>query len=130
MNEKQAILDHNTLKERIETMPEDSVLFRSDFPVYQSEFVGGTLAALVNEGIWVKLAQGIYTKPGESRLGMVSPSIEKVVQATSDNNFEQTLPTTQAMFANKVFRSGYNLRFLGVKDPILETGLEVRCRKS
>lgn len=44
----------------------------------------------------------------------------------SDNNFEQTLPATQAMFANEVFRSGYNLGFLGVKDPILETELEVR----
>ena len=30
------------------------------------------------------------------------------------------------MFANEVFRSGYNLGFLGVKDPILETELEAR----
>lgn len=44
----------------------------------------------------------------------------------SDNNFEQTLPVTQAMFANEVFRSGYNLGFLGVKDPILETELEAQ----
>lgn len=43
-----------------------------------------------------------------------------------DNNFEQTLPATQAMFANEVFKSGYNLGFLGVKDPILETELETR----
>ena len=27
----------------------------------------------------------------------------------SDNNFEQTLLAAQAMFANEVFRSGYNL---------------------
>ncbi len=44
----------------------------------------------------------------------------------SDNNFEQTLPATQAMFADEVFRSGYNLGFLGVKNPILETELEAR----
>ena len=44
----------------------------------------------------------------------------------SDNNFKQTLPATQAMFANEVFRSGYNLGFLGIKDPILETELEAR----
>lgn len=37
---------------------------------------------------------------------------------SSGNNFEQTLPATQAMFANEMFRSGYNLGFLGVKDPI------------
>ena len=36
---------HNiTLRERIEALPEDSVLFRTDFPEYHSEFVGGTLA--------------------------------------------------------------------------------------
>ena len=45
---------------------------------------------------------------------------------SSDNNFEQTLPATQAMFANEMFRSGYNLGFLGVKDPIWGTELEVR----
>ena len=43
-----------------------------------------------------------------------------------DNNFGQTLPATQAMFANEVFKSGYNLGFLGIKDPILETELETR----
>ena len=30
------------------------------------------------------------------------------------------------MFANEVFRSGYNLGFLGIKDPIMETELENR----
>ena len=45
---------------------------------------------------------------------------------TLDNNFAHTLPTTQAMFANEVFKSGYNLGFLGVKKPILETELEAR----
>ena len=41
---------HNiTLRERIEALPEDSVLFRTDFPEYHSEFVGGTLAELTQE---------------------------------------------------------------------------------
>ena len=35
-----------------------------------------------------------------------------------DNNFAQVLPATQAMYANEVFRSGYNLGFLGVTKPI------------
>lgn len=43
---------HNiTLRERIEALPEDSVLFRTDFPEYHSEFVGGTLAELTQEGM-------------------------------------------------------------------------------
>lgn len=47
-------------------------------------------------------------------------------QENPDNNFSQTLPATQATFANEVFRSSYNLGFLGVKRPILETELETR----
>ena len=42
------------------------------------------------------------------------------------NNFTDTLPATQAQFANEVFRSTYNLGFLGVTDPILELELEAR----
>lgn len=62
MNGIHSIQDGETLRKRIETMPEDIVLFRSDFPEYHPEFVGETLAELTNEGILVKLAQGIYAK--------------------------------------------------------------------
>ena len=47
----------------------------------------------------------------------ISMQMHKRKNEPSDNNFEQTLPATQAMFANE---------FLGVKDPILETELEAR----
>lgn len=93
MKTENSIIDSRTLRERIEAMPEDSVLFRSDFPEYHSEFVGGTLAALVDEGILVKLAQGIYTKPRKSRFGMVLPSIEKVVQAIAVRDNAEVLPS-------------------------------------
>ena len=45
---------------------------------------------------------------------------------TLPNNFAETLPATQARYANEVFRSTYNLGFLGVTDPILELELEAR----
>lgn len=44
----------------------------------------------------------------------------------TDNNFALTLPTAQAQLADEVFRSSYNLGFLGVRNPILETELETR----
>ena len=44
----------------------------------------------------------------------------------SDNNFAMTLPMSQAQLADDVFRSGYNLGFLGVRNPILEAELEAR----
>ena len=55
MSREHPIKDSETLRKRIEAMPEDSVLFRSDFPEYHSEFVGETLAELTNEGILIKL---------------------------------------------------------------------------
>lgn len=85
---------HNiTLRERIEALPEDSVLFRSDFPEYHSEFVGGTLAELTQEGLLVKLAQGIYAKPRRSRFGLVLPSVDKIVQAIAARDNAEILPS-------------------------------------
>ena len=73
-------------------------------------------------------AQEITSKGWNRELlsSAISLQMHKKKNEQSDNNFEQTLPATQAMFANDVFRSGYNLGFLGVKDPILETELEAR----
>lgn len=86
-------IDTDTLRSRIEAMPEDSVLFRSDFPEYHSEFVGGTLAELTSEGLLVKLAQGIYAKPRKSRFGVVFPSVEKIVQAIATRDNAEILPS-------------------------------------
>ncbi len=44
----------------------------------------------------------------------------------ADNNFALTLPAAQAQLADEVFRSSYNLGFLGVRNPILEIELETR----
>lgn len=82
-----------TLRERIEALPEDSVLFRSDFPEYHSEFVGETLAELTQKGLLVKLAQGIYAKPRWSRFGVVLPSVDKIVQAIAVRDNAEVLPS-------------------------------------
>ena len=82
-----------TLRERIEALPEDTVLFRSDFPEYHSEFVGGTLAELTQEGLLVKLAQGIYAKPRRSRFGFVLPSVDKIAQAIAARDNAEALPS-------------------------------------
>lgn len=74
-------------------MPDDSVLFRSDFPEYHSEFVGSVLAELTNEGVLVKLAQGIYSKPRKSRFGVVLPSVDKIVHAIAVRDKAQILPS-------------------------------------
>lgn len=86
-------IDSNTLRQRIEAMPEDSILFRSDFPEYHAEFVGSTLSELTIEGVLTKIAHGIYAKPRKSRFGIVLPTIDKVVQAIATRDNAQVLPS-------------------------------------
>lgn len=86
-------LDSTTLKQRIEAMPEDCILFRSDFPEYHTEFVGSILSELTADGILVKIAQGIYAKPRKSRFGMLLPSIDKIVQAIATRDHAEVLPS-------------------------------------
>lgn len=93
MKEKHSTGKNITLKAQIEALPEDSVLFRSDFPEYHSEFVGSILAELTSNGLLVKIAQGIYVKPRKSRFGQVLPSIEKIVQAIAARDNAEILPS-------------------------------------
>lgn len=73
-------------------------------------------------------AQEIMSKGWNRALlfSAISLKIHERKNEQSDNNFELTLSATQTMFANEVFRSGYYLGFLDIKDLILETELEAR----
>lgn len=86
-------IDSTTLRQRIEAMPEDCILFRSDFPEYHTEFVGSILSELTTEGVLVKIAHGIYAKPRKSRFGVVLPSVDKVVQAIAIRDNAEVLPS-------------------------------------
>ena len=50
----------------------------------------------------------------------------KMRDTPKSNNFAQTLPEPVAEYANEVFRSRYNLGFLGVTEPMNELNLERR----
>ena len=86
-------IDGITLRQRIEAMPEDCILFRSDFPEYHTEFVGSILSELTTEGMLVKIAHGIYAKPRRSKFGVVLPSVDKVVQAIAVRDNAEVLPS-------------------------------------
>ena len=86
-------IDGITLRQRIEAMPEDCILFRSDFPEYHTEFVGSILSELTTEGMLVKIAHGIYDKPRRSKFGVVLPSVDKVVQAIAARDNAEVLPS-------------------------------------
>lgn len=50
----------------------------------------------------------------------------QVHRQLKSNNFRLTLPEIHAEYANEVFRSSYNLGFLGITEPIRELELEKR----
>ncbi|WP_102408540.1 PDDEXK nuclease domain-containing protein [Parabacteroides bouchesdurhonensis] len=47
-------------------------------------------------------------------------------QQLKSNNFDVALPESQVDYANEVFRSSYNLGFLGITEPVKELELEKR----
>ncbi len=89
---RECSLDNNTLRQRIGKISEDSILFRTDFPEYHTEFVGSVLSELTSEGILIKIAQGIYAKPRKSRFGAVLPSIDKIVESIAARDNAEILP--------------------------------------
>ena len=52
-----------------------------------------------------------------------------LMSTPQSNNFSQTLPAPVADYANEVFRSRYNLGFLGTREPMKELKLEGRLVK-
>lgn len=86
-------IKQQTLQDKILSLPEESVIFRSDYPEYHAEFVGGTLALLTQEGVLKKVAQGIYVKPAMSRFGAVLPSVGTIVRAIAERDHVQVMPT-------------------------------------
>lgn len=86
-------IEQQTLRDKILSLPGESVIFRSDYPEYHAEFVGGTLASLTQEGVLMKVAQGIYVKPVMSRFGAVSPSVGTIVRAIAERDHAQVLPS-------------------------------------
>ncbi len=53
-------------------------------------------------------------------------SYGQVQKQIATNNFSQTLPSLNADYANEVFKSTYNLGFLGITEPVKELELEKR----
>jgi predicted nuclease of restriction endonuclease-like (RecB) superfamily len=50
----------------------------------------------------------------------------KAKQQIKSHNFDNTLPELHANYANEVFKSSYNLGFLGIAEPLRESELENR----
>ncbi len=82
-----------TLSQQILSASDGSIFFRTDFPQYHPESVGRTLSGLVEEGLLVRIASGIYLKPKQSKYGAIMPSIDQIVRAIAERDKAQVLPS-------------------------------------
>jgi len=87
------MVQDRSLKDIIGNLPEGSIVFRTDFPQYHSEFVGNVLSAMVDENNLTKIAQGIYLKPRRSRFGAIKPSAYQVAESVARRDNAEILPT-------------------------------------
>lgn len=81
------------LKERIIRRKDGTILFRDFFGKYDDEYVGNVCSELVKEGTLVRLAQGIYYKPVKTRLGILFPTVEEVIEVIAKRDHAAILPT-------------------------------------
>ena len=80
------------LKERIIRRKDGTILFRDLFNEYDDEYVGNVCSELVKEGTLIRLSQGIYYKPIKTRLGILFPSVEKVIGVIAKRDNAVILP--------------------------------------
>ena len=89
--------ENRPLRKIIEETPPGNVIFRTDFPQYNAEFVGNVLAKLVEENVVVKLAQGIYYRPKMSRFGTIKPSVIQIAESIAKRDNAKILPVGETV---------------------------------
>ncbi|MBR2196843.1 MAG: hypothetical protein IKD78_05365 [Bacteroidales bacterium] len=68
--------------------------FISDFAEHGNDvFISRVLSECVNDGLLLRIANGIYCKPIETRFGPLFPSVEELVNAIARRDNAQILPT-------------------------------------
>lgn len=82
-----------TLKERIVRHKRGKIFFIDYFPDYKDEYVKKTLFELEREGVLIRLAPGMYYLPIQSRLGVLYPSVDEIVQAIAKRDHATIMPS-------------------------------------
>lgn len=85
----------NKIVAKIEALPKGELLLPVDFQdLGSSEAIRLSLFRLEKAGFIVRVAQGIYVRPKESKLiGKITPSAEEVAEAIAKRDRIRTVPT-------------------------------------
>lgn len=83
----------STIKERISSAENGTLLFNNSFPEYDDEYVGKILSDLVRSGYLYHLSRGVYLKTERTRFGLVYPPVSAIASAIAERDKAQILPT-------------------------------------
>ncbi len=71
-----------------------TLYFISDFAKHGNDvFISRLLSECVEDGLLLRIANGIYYKPVETKFGVLYPSVEELVKAIARRDNAQILPT-------------------------------------
>ena len=87
MTSKESIINH------VKRSPRKTVFFTDSFPSVDERHAANVLSYLVEEGVLVRVARGIYAKPVKSRFGLMPPSDEDIAKAIARRDRARILPT-------------------------------------
>lgn len=82
------------IRSRIKVDGAGTVYFISDFAQHGNDvFISRLLSECVEDGLLLRIANGIYYKPIETKFGVLYPSVEELVKAIARRDNAQVLPT-------------------------------------
>ena len=82
------------IREQVKLDKSGMVYFISDFAQHGNDvFISRLLSECVNDGLLIRIANGIYYKPVETKYGVLFPSVDELIKAIARRDNAQILPT-------------------------------------
>ena len=82
------------IREQVKLDKSGMVYFISDFAQHGNDvFISRLLSECVNDGLLIRIANGIYYKPIETKFGVLFPSVDELIKAIARRDNAQILPT-------------------------------------
>lgn len=82
------------IREQVKLDKPGAVYFISDFAQHGNDvFISRLLSECVNDGLLIRIANGIYYKPVETKFGVLFPSVDELIKAIARRDNAQILPT-------------------------------------
>lgn len=73
------------------TTKDKSLIFASDFPMYNHDYIGDLLSIYTREGKLIRIANGVYLKTSMTKFGPVLPSPTEIAEAIARRDHAQVL---------------------------------------